>query len=314
MSDMTWDQLSSEFWRLYGAGAYAEALALITPRAHIFPERGRFYNWRMCMAARAGDTPLALQVFDQALADGFWCDPQMLREDEDLASLQGLPEFERLAMICQEHFEAAQAQARPELTIVQPEGGDAPFPLLLALHGNSSTSAASVDFWRPVVAQGWLLALPQSSQTVWPNAFVWNDRDRAVTELQQHDAALAAKYQIDRSRVIVGGFSMGGGLAIWLPISGAIEARGFIAVAPYLPDAQSLAPLLDARAAHELRGYIVVGENDAACLKTSREVADLMETRGMDCELEVHAGLGHAFPPGFDQILPNALRFVLGGG
>ena len=34
----------------------------------------------MCMAARAGDTPLALQVFDQALADGFWCNPQMLRE------------------------------------------------------------------------------------------------------------------------------------------------------------------------------------------------------------------------------------------
>ncbi len=218
------------------------------------------------MAARAGDTPLAIQVFEQALADGFWCDPQMLREDEDLASLQGLPEFERLAAICQQHYEAAQALARPELALVQPEGQDGSFPLLLALHGNSRNIANSIDFWRPAIAQGWLLAVPQSSQTVWPDAFVWNDRDRAVSEIQQHDAALAAQYPIDRSRVVVGGFSMGGGLAIWLPVSGAIEARGFVAVAPYLPDAQSLAPLLDAQPS--LRGYIIVGENDAACLKS----------------------------------------------
>ncbi len=47
MSDMTWNELSSEFWRLNGADDYAGALALITPRAHIFPDRGRFYNWRM---------------------------------------------------------------------------------------------------------------------------------------------------------------------------------------------------------------------------------------------------------------------------
>src|SRR5262245_56152077 len=148
MSDMTWNELSAEFWRLYGAGDYAGALDLITPRKNLFPERGRFYNWRMCMAARLGDVPLALEVFEQALADDFWCDPQMLRDDEDLAALQGLPEFERLAARCQERFEAAQAQTQPTLTVVQPAGAG-PYPMLLALHGNSSTSAASIDFWRP---------------------------------------------------------------------------------------------------------------------------------------------------------------------
>jgi dienelactone hydrolase len=311
MSEMTWNELSGEFWRLYGAGDYAGALDLITPRMHIFPERGRFYNWRMCMAARVGNLPLALQVFEQALADDFWCDPQMLRDDEDLAALQGLPEFERLAARCQERFEVAQAQTQPALTVVQPTGAG-PYPTLLALHGNSSTSAASIDFWRPAVAQGWLLGVPQSSQIIWPNAYVWNDRDRAVAEVHQHAAALAAQYPIDRSRVVVGGFSMGGGLAAWLPISGAVEARGFVAVGPYLADAQSLAPLLDACDPRALRGYIVVGENDQGCLKTSYEIVDLMTSRDMACEIKVYPGLGHVFPPDFDQVLPRALRFVLG--
>ncbi|MFL5800522.1 MAG: alpha/beta hydrolase [Roseiflexaceae bacterium] len=312
MSDMTWDELRSEFWRLCGEDAYAEALALITPRAHIFPDRGRFHNWRMCMAARVGDTALALQAFEQALADDFWCAPKMLREDEDLASLQGLPEFERLAAICQERFEAARARAQPALTVIQPEGRTGPYPALLALHGNFGTSAASIDFWHTAVAQGWLLALPQSSQIIWPNAYVWNDRDRAVPEIQAHYATLAEQYPIDRSRVVVGGFSMGGGLAIWLTVSGAIEARGFVAVSPFLKDIQSLAPLLDARDPRTLRGYIIVGEQDEGCIKISRQLADLMASRDLACKIELHPGLGHEFPPDFAPSLANGLRFVLG--
>ena len=321
MKDLTFSDLHTQLMHLYQNGEYAQALDLATRAASQFPaEALRTCYWRVCMASLLDETALALQALEEALASGLWYAEAQLRQDPDLQSLQGLPEFEHMVEVCRKREAEAQAQAAPALITLQPESGcqpgSQPCPLLLALHGNKRTAEVTVGFWRSAVSEGWLLALPQSSQVRGPDGYVWNDRDRAVREIQEHYDTLCQQYAIDSDRVVLAGFSLGGELAIWLAMSGTIEARGFIAVGPggpYMNEPDKWAPLIEDSQGRGLRGYLVVGEQDVFCYEGAQALAALLKSRDIPCELEVHPNLGHDFPPEFQQSLTRALEFVLQG-
>jgi len=318
MSNLTFSHLETQLYQLYQGGEYARALDLATRAASQFPaEVLRTCYWRVCMASLLDETALALQLLEEALASGLWYAEAQLREDPDLQSLQGLPEFEHMVEVCRKREAEAQAQAAPALITLQPEGGcqpgPQPCPLLLALHGNNRTAEGSVGFWRSAVSEGWLLALPQSSQIRGPDAYVWNDRDWAVREIQEHYDTLCQHYAIDPDRVVVAGFSLGGELAIWLAMSGTIQARGFIAVGPggpYMNEPENWIPLIEDSQQRGLRGYLVVGEQDVFCYEGTQALAALLKSRDTPCKLEVHPNLGHDFPPEFQQSLAQALEFL----
>jgi hypothetical protein len=168
MGELTMKEFGQEYFRLSSEGAHAQAYKLVTREAGRFPERaqGSYYNWRMCSACLMGDGALALQLLKEALAAGHWYDEAGLREDTDLASLQGLPEFERLVELSLRRRSEALAQAKPMLQTFEPEGQPQPYPLLLALHGNISNLEESARYWRLATAHGWLVAAPQSSQVM----------------------------------------------------------------------------------------------------------------------------------------------------
>jgi predicted esterase len=319
MNDLTFSDLETQLYQLYQSGEYAQALDMATREASRFPaEVWLVTYWRLCMASLLGETALALQLLDEALETGLWYAEAQLREDTDLQSLQGLAEFERLVEVCRKRHAEAQAQAVPALITLQPEGrcqaSLQPCPLLLALHGNYRNAEDSVIFWRSAVSEGWLLALPQSSQVGRSDGYIWNDQDQAVREVQEHYATLCEQYAVDPDRVVVAGFSRGGELAIWLALSGTIEARGFIAVGPggpYMREPDKWGPLIEESQGRGLRGYLVVGEQDISCYEGARALAALLKARDAPCELEVHPNLGHDFPPEFEQSLTRALEFIL---
>ena len=258
MSDPAMKQFEQEFYRLYGEGAYAAAYDLATREMGRFPAwaQSSYYNWRMCAACLMGQPDLALRLLDEALAAGHWYDEAGLREDGDLAALQGHPEFERLVAVSLRRREQALVSARPEMNVYQPSG-EPPYPLLLALHGNHSNLAESAGHWQAATEQGWLVAAPQSSQVMGAGTFGWNDREWAVREVGDHFAALRERYAIDVGRVVVAGFSMGGGLATWLALSGAIPTRGFVGVGAFLPNVGDIIPLLEAGGGNGRRAYLI---------------------------------------------------------
>ena len=319
MSDFTFSDLQTQLYQLYQSKEYTRALDLATRAASQFPTEGvSTYYWRVCLTSLLSETALALQLLEEALKAGFWYAETQLREDPDLQSLQGLPEFEQLVEICWERHAEAQAQAVSTLTTLQPEGqcqaGVQPCPLLLALHGNYRNAEDAVGFWRSAVSNGWLLALPQSCQVGGSDGYIWNDQDWAVREIQEHVATLCEQYAVDPDRVVVAGFSAGGELAIWLAMSGTIEARRFIAVGPggpYMREPDKWVPLIEVSQGRGLRGYMVVGEQDIFCYEGTQALAAMLRSRDIPCELEVHPHLGHDFPPDFQQSLTRALEFIL---
>src|SRR3954468_18957018 len=116
MSEPTPGTIEQEFYRLCSAGEYAVAYQLATREAGRFPASAQstIYNWRFCTACLMGDPALALRLITEALDAGYWYGEADLREDSDLAALQGLPEFERLIALASQRRNEVQAHAKPE--------------------------------------------------------------------------------------------------------------------------------------------------------------------------------------------------------
>ena len=310
MSDRTREEeVEQEFDRLFQTGAYAEALDLVTREAHIFPEYAQkvIYSWRMNCACKLNDRAQTLRLLGEAVQAGYWYNS--LKEDEDFALLHGDLEFERLADICMERRAQAMADAVPVLNTLAPERQSPPYPLLLALHGGGATAAT--DHWLASVSHGWFLGVPQSSQIYSPGVYTWNDWDWALHEVPQRYATICADHPIDQNRVVLAGFSQGGGLAAWLGLSRLIPARGLVLVGPFLANPDHLIPILEKNGPYDLRAYIVAGTRDRYCYGVAQQLAEMLPKYGIDCKLDVYADLEHQFPLDFERKLPEALDFVL---
>ena len=126
---------------------------------------------------------------------------------------------------------------------------------------------------------------------------------------------LMDKYTVDRRRVILAGHRNGGELATFLPVSGGIDARGFIAIGPtgtLMDDPDQWARILQGRPPRGLRGVVLLGEHDPAPrVAEIRRTVDIFNTLGLPCLLEIVPGVGSDYEPDYDQAILRAIDFVL---
>jgi hypothetical protein len=312
----SFSEVTLKFFEYHGKEEHQQAAYdLITEAAPHFPDRAALlYNWRYCAAALLNKPDLAIEIFQEAIAEGFWWSEEYLRSDEDLKSLQNLPAFNQLVDVCEQRYQTALSEAAPvSLSLPLPTQSAEALPLLLALHGNSDNADNSVSFWESAVKQGWLTVLLQSSQVVGPQAYVWNDLELGAREIQDHCAGLAEEYQINSEQLVIGGFSKGGEMAIWATLTDSIPVNGFIAVCPggpYIEDINRWRPILEnSKVLAERRGYFVVGENDPR-VENIKALHDMLVSEGMACKLVIAPGIDHAFPADFDQTLARALQYL----
>ncbi len=289
------------------------AYDLLTEAAPHFPKQAALvYNWRYCAAARMNQTDLALQLMQEALELGFWSSAAYLHSDVDLESLQELPEFKRLVEINEKKFRAAQANSKSlALALPFPPATGQPLPLLLSLHGNTGNAEESAQYWQSAVALGWYTVLLQSSQIFGPDAYVWDDLELGAREIKAHYQNLIASTTLEPGLTVVGGFSKGGEMAIWLALNEIIPLAGFIAVnpgGPYIEDVSKLLPLLEnCKSLSQLRAWLVAGENDRN-LPKFKALHETLSSHGLDCQLIIAPETWHDFPKDFDQTLAQALQ------
>ena len=315
----TFEELASRVFDLYERGAYREALDLIDREGPRFPvEAWHIAFWRLCLLARLGDVPGALSHLEQFLASGLWFPVSMLRNDPDLAGLQGHPAFQRAVAVCQRRHREAQDKATSFRIFLQPEtitarDAEGPVPLLIALHGNGENARRAAERWRFATSLGWALLVPQSTQVMGPDAYGWDDLERGGEEVLAHCRSLQAEGAVDAGRVVVAGFSRGAALAVYLALSGRLPVCGFIAVAPHLPSWDHLKQYLSPRGAHpaskatlgDVRGHFIAGAGDERAVRMSQDVAGWMRAAGLHARVEVLESMGHFYPPDLpDRVAP----------
>jgi hypothetical protein len=59
-----------------------------------------------------------------------------------------------------------------------------------------------------------------------------------------------------------------------------------------------------------LRGYFIVGDEDAMCLQASRSILEIMQTYGLAGELRVVPHMDHGYPPNFMDLVRDGLAYI----
>lgn len=274
----------------------------------------QIFFWRMSLAAVLGRQAEALNIFREALERDYWFSPKWLDREENLASMRQVPEFQAMVAICRQRFADLEGQMRPQLFLEQPARATGALPLLIGLHGNKGDGPYTLAKWSDLAADGWLVAVPQSTQILSPGLSdrIWDDRERGIAEIRSHLTTLQRNYILDAERVVLGGYSMGGGLAVWMALRQVIKTRGFISLGPAMMpgELEALPALLEQHRPAGLRGYFIVGDEDAMCLQASRRILDVMRACDLPGELRIVPHMDHGYPPDFSALVRDGLAFI----
>lgn len=308
----TFNDLTHHFYELYKKGEHKQALDLLASESTRFPDYEVIATWfQMRMTALTGDAAGAIRMLEEALAREYWYHEDALHNLPDLATLQGMPEYEDLVKRCHDLRLKAIAQAKPSLTVLEPQNHPRPWPLLLLL-GAGATDPDLANHWTTALDAGWLVAIPQSSQVGWfGGLYWWDDIERTTTEIQQHYDWLFEQYRFDPNCVVIAGFSKPARAALQVALGSDLKMRGFIAVEGWLGDMSIWTPIVEANRNPALRAYFIAGEENGEYYGMAAKMVELLQSHGIACQLEGTSNEYHTFPPEFEESLTRALRFIV---
>ena len=318
MSELTFESLSEQILTAFGEERYADGLELAGKNLAAFPEKTAQLNyWRMILAARLEDPAGVNRIFEETLAAGIWFSERLMRRSPSLEGMNGNEEYERLIKVAAQ-MQAVDPTNRIPALVVRPEGAcgaqDDACPLLYFLHGNTDSPAANLLHWRELANQGWVLAMPQSSKAMWPEAYFWPAYEECAAEIEHHYNNLAKQYSVDPEKTILAGFSMGAEIALATALSGKIPARGFILLGPggyLMDDVKDWEPFIEQAAGRGLRGMILTGEEDDSIPHDNiRQLVELLNDRGISTQHKSYPNLKHEYPPDFSATLKDSIEFI----
>ena len=310
---MNTKEIEEQYHQFVAEQEYAKALQLATEHFNLFSPHAQrvVYFWRMKMACKLNEEQLALTTLREAVNNGHWY--AKLDENPDFQILADSTQFQDLVVVCATRRAEEIANARQVIEILQPETVSDSYPLLFALHGNGSNVEGFAPHWRYARDGGWLVALPQSPQAQGSGKFSWNDWDWVIPTIVDHYSRVRKNYAVDPQHVVLGGFSMGAGLALRLAFTQTIKVQGLICVAPFLSDVHALLPMLGQPHSQKQRIYIVASKEDEYCYDVALKLSVLLTEYGIQHKLDIYRDTGHAFPASFEERVPNALDFILNG-
>ena len=314
MTGMTYTNLINTTLELYLQKDYLKAYNFITENSiKVKGNDAQIYNFRYSIASKAGLNDLAMKIIKEAIVEkSYWYSYDYLIEDDDLEPLHKYKDFNELANICKEREVQSQRNSKPDLKVYIPNklADNEKYPLLIALHGNQENILITEDYWRPCIMHKRILALPQSSQIEFSDAYSWNDIEKGTKELKEQYKKILKGYNVDPEDIIIGGFSAGARIALYAVLNDIIQTKGFIFVGPWLPEIQEWEHLLDGLKLKGIKSYIICGNKDEDCLEGSSKFADMLNQRNVTNIFKVVEGLNHDYPTNFDKELEEAIRFI----
>ncbi|WLD92833.1 alpha/beta hydrolase [Alkalihalobacillus sp. AL-G] len=312
MDKITYAGLLNKTLELYEKNGSLKAYRYITENAEkVKGNQAQIYNFRYSLASASGLEQEALQILDEAvLENGFWYEYDYLIEDDDLKPLHKYDEFQKMIKLCKEREESAKSGTQPELKILKGSNDLDDQPLIIALHGNQENSEITEAHWNSIVSENNILALPQSSQIEFSDGYVWDDVEKGSNELKLHYERILEQNNVDPETVIVGGFSAGASVALHSILNDRLSAKGFIFVAPWLPEIDEWDGLLHKLSEAGIKGFILCGDKDEDCFEGSSKFAKLLEEKNIAHQFKVVRDLDHEYPENFNQIIKEAIEYI----
>ena len=249
-----------------------------------------------------------LQALEEGSRRALWWGPEALENDPDLEALHTSDRFRAIVEAGRAAHAAAGARPPAEPIVRPPATGQARAALVV-LHARGERAEHAVERWTD--AGDLLLVVPHSTQAFDMRSGCWDDPQVAQADVRRAVHSALAEVD-DKLPLLIGGFSQGAALAVYLAADQRLQGiGGCIAVAPSAGWARELIgpdlPSLDG-----LRCVLLMGTLDPRHDDCQR-LAEQLRAAGAEVNLDVIEGLGHDYPADFAQRLPAAVDWVLGG-
>ncbi len=183
------------------------------------------------------------------------------------------------------------------------------YPLLIVLHGAYGNKESLQPYFVPdLYASRYICLFAQSTEKSRGGYNWWNRIKEGRKVIRRSFDEVVSRYSIDTGRVVIGGFSAGGTMAIDVAMQGVIPTLGFVAHCPGMP--REFDRLLVASLTNRgLKGVILAGRNDYF-RPYQLDMIDLFKSGGFDHQFVVIPSLGHDVPANLPNLLDAALQFV----
>jgi acetyl esterase/lipase len=307
------DRVTKQVFALYAKKDYEKGLRVSIQAGRTFPRmRDRTSYWVARFYSLLGESEAALSTLHDAVGRGCYWNEDALLQEPDLKPLHGDTRFDEIVRRSEQLRKSAQRHVKPGLRVFIPRVSKGKkFPLMVTLHGRTGNAAEHAKRWASLTSLGVVCAVPQSSQLFQKGAYCWDDTIQAQKEVSDAFKRIVRSYPIDPRKVLIGGKSQGGALAVKIALEQKpLKTKGFVVNVPAFEDVDSLVKLVPSAARNGLRGYFFTGENDPGRVRIEKLYHE-MDTGGLPCRLVVHPKLGHDYPENFGPKLASAVKFVL---
>ncbi|EEK73623.1 Alpha/beta hydrolase [Bacillus mycoides] len=306
-NNMTYIKLLNETLHCYANKGSFEAYSYIMNNAKdVMGNEAQIYNFKYALASAAGLEEEALHLMKKAIIEnGFWYGSEYLISDDDLKPLHKFEEFHRMVQLCKEREELAKKSEQADVKYKYSKQTE---NLLITLHGDQENIQIIEPYWNSVMEQGFMLALPQSSQIQFSDGYVWDNIERGRDELKGH----YNKIKVNKTfgNIIIGGFSAGARVALHSMLQGEIEVNGFIFVAPWLPEMEEWEEMIGILHDKSIKGYIICGDQDEDCFEGTQQFVTLLKDKNIEHKYKVVPNLNHDYPHNFDELLKAAIEYI----
>ncbi|MFK4307127.1 putative esterase [Bacillus sp. RC242] len=306
-NSMTYIKLLNETLHCYANKGSFEAYSYIMNNAKdVMGNEAQIYNFKYALASAAGLEEEALHLMKKAIIEnGFWYGSEYLISDDDLKPLHKFEEFHRMVQLCKEREELAKKSEQADVKYKYSKQTE---NLLITLHGDQENIQIIEPYWNSVMEQGFMLALPQSSQIQFSDGYVWDNIERGRDELKGH----YNKIKVNKTfgNIIIGGFSAGARVALHSMLQGEIEVNGFIFVAPWLPEMEEWEEMIGILHDKSIKGYIICGDQDEDCFEGTQQFVTLLKDKNIEHKYKVVPNLNHDYPHNFDELLKEAIEYI----
>ena len=245
-----------------------------------------------CLAGGAGMQDAALGWLRTAIEkNGWWYRPEVL-VDDDLAQLEGSPEFLALKARSDARYADAVSAAK---SVFSWNGKTADY-LFLAVHGNTQNAQTARADWAPILAgdNHWQLETIQSAEPDGYGTFRWSYDDTSFLPVAN---ALDAMQGEGYEKIACGGFSAGCDMLLRAIAFTPARCDLLILQSPWIPVLQEhKAAILQALRQKDIALRIFCGADDEDCLPLAQELSAAANQAGLDAALTVQENCRHQFP------------------
>lgn len=245
-----------------------------------------------CLAGGAGMPDAALGWLRTAIEkNGWWYRPEVL-VDDDLAQLEGSPEFLALKARSDARYADAVSAAK---SVFSWNGKTADY-LFLAVHGNTQNAQTARADWAPILAgdDRWQLETIQSAEPDGYGTFRWSYDDTSFLPVAN---ALDAMQGEGYDKIACGGFSAGCDMLLRAIAFTSARCDLLILQSPWLPVLQEhKEAILQALRQKDIALRIFCGADDEDCLPLAQELSAAANQAGLEAALTVQENCRHQFP------------------